>query len=138
MPYVSIVFGLLLAALGAYTYSIAGIDPEKGTKSLTAAIPALPGVLLIVLGAVALVESLLKHAMHAAATVGLLGFLAGAIFFGMQIAKGTPLSDNKSIAGGGMAALSLVFVILCVNSFIQARRRQAARAQAEQAQAAAS
>ena len=130
MPYISIVFGLLLAALGAYTYSIAGIDPEKGTKSITAAIPALPGILLVLLGGVALVESLLKHAMHAAATVGLLGFLAGAVFFGMQMAKGTPLGDTKSIAGGGMAGLSLVFVILCVNSFIQARRRKAAQTQA--------
>jgi uncharacterized membrane protein HdeD (DUF308 family) len=132
MPYVSIVFGLLLGALGAYTYSIAGVDPEKGTKSLTAAIPALPGILLIVTGLIALKESLLKHAMHAAATVGLLGFLAGAVFFSMQMAKGTPLDDNKSIAGGGMAALCLVFVGLCVNSFIQARRRQAAARQANQ------
>jgi hypothetical protein len=29
-----------------------------------------------------------------------------------------------------MAVLSLVFVMLCVNSFIQARRRKAAQAQA--------
>ena len=41
------------------------------------------------------------------------------------------LSGSNAQASGGMAALSLVFVLLCVNSFIQARRRKQAAAQAQ-------
>lgn len=123
MPVISIIFGLLLAGLGAYCYSAA--NPEY--KSFTATIPAWPGVLLIICGAIALKESLLKHAMHAAATVGLLGFLAGAINWTRVLISGGEWTGNKSVASGGMALLCAVFVTLCINSFIQARRRQAAR-----------
>jgi hypothetical protein len=127
MPIVSVVFGLLLTGLGAYCYSVAEVDPVKG-KSFTATIPAWPGVLLILCGLIALKESLLKHAMHAAATVGLLGFLAGAGQFVRVMMAGNELTSNKAVASGGMALLCGVFVALCVNSFIQARRRRQAAA----------
>ncbi|MGL4551777.1 MAG: hypothetical protein ACRC33_11370 [Gemmataceae bacterium] len=127
MPIVSVVFGLLLGGLGAYCYAVAEIDPVKG-KSFTATIPAWPGVLLVVCGLVGMKESLLKHAMHAAATVGLLGFLAGAGQFARVALAGGDVTGNKGVASGGMAVLCLVFVGLCVNSFIQARRRRQAAA----------
>jgi hypothetical protein len=124
MPIVSVVFGLLLTGLGAYCYAVA--NPEY--RSFTATIPAWPGVLLILCGLIGLKESLLKHAMHAAATVGLLGFLAGAAQFARVMMAGDELTSNKSVASGGMALLCGVFVGLCVNSFIQARRRRQAAA----------
>jgi hypothetical protein len=124
MPIVSIVIGLLLSGLGAYCYVAA--DPEH--KSVTATIPAWAGALLILCWAIAMKESLLKHAMHAAAAIGLIGFLGGAVQFG-RVMLGAGLADaravNKAIASGGMAALCLVFVALCVNSFIQVRRARA-------------
>jgi hypothetical protein len=130
MPIVSVVFGLLLTGLGAYCYSVAEVDPVKGVKSFTATIPAWPGVLLILCGLIGLKESLLKHAMHAAATVGLLGFLAGTgQFIAVALsAKGLegPNQLNKAIAAGGMGLLCAIFVGFCVNSFIQARRRRQA------------
>jgi hypothetical protein len=122
MPVVSIVFGGLLVALGTWGYAAAQ------TKSWTALIPAFTGGLLAVLGVVALKESLLKHAMHAAAMVGLLGFLGAAFMFVPRlIREGFDANDVKTISQGGMALLCLVFVGLCINSFIQARRRRAAR-----------
>jgi hypothetical protein len=126
MPFVSIIFGLLLCGLGGYAYHAS----EYASK--TALIPAIPGLLLIITGALALNESFLKHAMHTAALVGVLAFLAGAGNLGMLLSKGEAITSLKSQASGGMAALSLVFVAACVNSFIQARRR---KAQAEAAQA---
>ena len=77
MPIVSIVIGALLVGLGAYGYT------ASDTKSITAWIPAFVGGPLILCGLIALKESLLKHAMHVAAMLGLLGFLASAGRLGM-------------------------------------------------------
>jgi hypothetical protein len=122
MPVVSIVTGMLLIALGVWGYTAA----QK--PSVTALIPALVGVLIAGAGAVALKESLLKHAMHAAAGIGLLGFLAAASRFVPKVAReGLQLADLPTVTTGCMTLLCGVFVGLCVNSFIQARRRRAAR-----------
>jgi hypothetical protein len=121
VPRVSIVFGLLLIALGLGGYF------GTGTSSPTPFIPAGFGLVLLVLGALALKERLRKHAMHAAAGVGLLGAV-GAVVRLLQ-----PLYGDKGIehpvaygCTAAMAALCLAFVALCVNSFVQARRRRAA------------
>lgn len=128
MPVVSIVFGLLLSGLGAYFYLNAA--PEY--RSFTALIPAFFGVPLILCGLVALKESMLKHAMHAAAVIGLVGFIGGVANLVRAAVGGAILSmDNPKVqASAGMAVLCLIFVGLCVNSFIQARRRRAAQSQA--------
>jgi hypothetical protein len=60
--------------------------------------------------------------------VGLFGLLAGA---GMGLPKWFAGGWESSAAMRSqlcLAAICLVFVILCINSFIQARRRRAARA----------
>jgi hypothetical protein len=122
MPIVSIVCGGLLMALGGYLYA--------DTGALTSLIPAGIGALLAGLGALALKESLLKHAMHAAAMIGLLSFLATA-FMGLPklvtMLTGGEVERPKAVIGQSITAgICLVFVALCVNSFIQARRRRAA------------
>ena len=122
MPIVSIVMGALLVGLGAYGYS------ESESKSITAWIPAFVGGPLILCGLIALKESLLKHAMHVAAMLGVIGFLLAAGRLGMLAAKGT--LDLTQLGGqslAGMAALCAVFVALCVKSFIDARKRRQAR-----------
>ncbi len=125
MPYVSILFGLLLCGLGGYAYH------ATDYVSKTALIPAGFGLPLIIAGLFALNESYLKHAMHIAALVGLLGFIGGAANWGMLMAKGEPSNSFKAMSSAGLAVLSLVFVLACVNSFIQARRRKAAAAAAQ-------
>jgi hypothetical protein len=121
VPIVSIVFGGLLIALGVWG------KVSTGTASFTPLIPAVVGGLLAVLGLVALKESLLKHAMHGAAVVGLLGFLGGIANIIRVLAKGGSLEGTPGLSTIAMTVLCAVFVALCVNSFIQARRRRKAR-----------
>jgi hypothetical protein len=125
MPIVSIVFGALLIALGVWGYSESNLE---GALKLTALIPAAVGVILALAGVAALKERYLKHAMHAAATAGLLGFLlAAGRFIPKAVREGVDTSNVATVSTGLMMVLCLVFVGLCVNSFIQARRRRAAR-----------
>src|SRR5207253_7402475 len=85
VPFVSILFGLLLVGLGVDGYAdVVGLIGPTEPHSPTALIPAYFGAALILCGLIALNENLLKHAMHAAAMVGLVGLLAGA---GMGLPK---------------------------------------------------
>jgi hypothetical protein len=135
VPVVAIVFGILLIALGVWGYwgGVLGLWQPLGLAapehlSWTALIPAYMGAALIVLGLLALKESLLKHAMHAAALIGVLGLLAaGGRLVSSLISKG----EVKGVGGASLVAmtvLSVLFVVLCINSFIQARRRRRAAA----------
>lgn len=115
MPPVSIVFGIILIPVGVFCYSNA--EP----KSITALIPTFLGVLFVVLGLIGLRDSLRKHAMHAAAAVGLLGFLGS----GYRLVKhAMKTSGDVDPYAAVTAGLCLVFVILCVRSFVMARRRR--------------
>jgi hypothetical protein len=96
-------------------------------------IPAYFGAAIVLCGLVALKEQFLKHAMHVAAMIGLVGFLAGA---GMGLPKLPKLLNGQAERPAAvklqlwMGGVCLVFVVLCVNSFIQARRRRRAAAAA--------
>lgn len=125
MPIVSIVFGALLIALGGWAFSVSELE---GWRKATALIPAAVGALLAVCGLVGLNEARLKHAMHAAAAIGLIGFLmAAGRFVPKAIRDGVDTSHVGTVSTGAMMVLCAVFVGLCVNSFVQARRRRAAR-----------
>ncbi len=119
MARISILFGLLLIALGV------GGFVGTGSEHRTALIPAGFGVVLALLGAVALKDSLRKHAMHLAVIVGLFGFIGGVYTLLKPLLNGN--SIEWSVADdckAAMAVLCLIFVALCVNSFVQARRRR--------------
>lgn len=118
MPALATLFGLLLVAVGIGGYF------GTGQASKTALIPAAFGVVLFVCGLIARNERMLKHAMHAAATVALLGCVGPVI---MLARKG--FADGLSTAAVMqliMLALCALFVVLCVRSFIQVRRQRAA------------
>jgi hypothetical protein len=131
VPFVSILFGLLLIGLGLDGYlDVLGLVRPTELHTATSLIPAYVGATLILCGLVALNPRLLKHAMHVAATLGLLGFLAGAGMGLPKLAKLLDGTDSRPAATRQqlwMGGVCLVFALLCVNSFIQARRRQAAR-----------
>ncbi len=114
MASTTLLFGILLTVLGLAGYAL------TGGVSFTALIPALFGLVLIGLGLVARKDHLRKHAMHAAAAVALLGFAGAAIPFLRGIMAGR--TDVAVLSQGAMAALTGVFVALCVKSFIDARR----------------
>jgi uncharacterized membrane protein len=115
----TILFGILLILLGVVPYLM--------TRQRTALIAAGFGLVLLVCGIVARNDRLRKHAMHAAVVFGLLGFLAAVGRLGMVLARGgrpTPLSGTSL---GLMAVLTGIFVVLCVRSFIAARRARNAQ-----------
>lgn len=122
MAKVTIVFGVLLIILG-----LAGFYGTGGTHH-TALIPTWFGLALGVGGILAISpsETRRKIFMHINVTVGLLG-LIGAIASGLHgygHARSLGMDpDYKALAAQGtMAVLLLVYVNLCVRSFIQARR----------------
>jgi fluoride ion exporter CrcB/FEX len=124
MPSTSIFFGCLLILLGVGGYVYGTMN---GNASLTALIPAIFGVLLIVFGALARsMENLRKHLMHGAVLVGLLGFLAtvSSFFKIPALLAGTAERPAAVVSQLAMAIICLTFVILCVKSFIDARRNR--------------
>ncbi len=123
MPFTTIVCGvlLILLGLGGYLYGMA----DGGSASLTALIPALFGLILAALGAAAQKsENLRKHIMHGAVVIGLLGFLATASSFLKipALLAGTAERPGAVVSQLIMSLICLVFVILCVKSFTDARR----------------
>lgn len=114
MANTTIGFGAALIAVGLFGYF------GSGMVSMTAMIPAAFGLLLALAGFLARDEARRKHAMHAAAVVGLLGVSAA-------IRPAKALSGGASINFGIAmqlltAGLSALFVGLCIRSFIAARR----------------
>ena len=127
MPTVAIVYGLLLLAIGLGGYF------GTGAEHKTALIPAVLGVIALVLGFLARKEHLLKHTMHAAALLGLIAI--GGTFRGLvtliKSFGGTELArPEATYAQAATCVLSIIFLVLCVNSFIQVRRARRAAAAA--------
>jgi hypothetical protein len=123
VPIVTVLFGAALIGVGVW----GRFFTEGGQGHTTPLIPAFVGLPLALLGLLALKESFLKHAMHGAAMIGLLGFLGGvANLVRLAVTKGT-VEGPSGLATILMTALCGVFVGLCVNSFIQVRRRRRAR-----------
>ena len=119
MPGLTIAFGLVLIGLGVIGYF------ATGRQSPTALIPAFAGALFLVLGVVARNPGARKHAMHAAAALAVLGFLGtvpGLIKF-FRMLGGAEVARPAAVRSQAiMAVLCVIFVILCVRSFIAARR----------------
>ena len=122
MPSTAIFSGGLLILLGIIGYVFSIVD---GNTSLTALIPAVFGLLLVIFGAIAKAkENLRMHLMHAAVLVGLAGFIIPAFRI---ISKMNEIKVSLAILSqAAMALICLVFVILCVKSFIDARRNRIA------------
>jgi hypothetical protein len=131
VPAVSVVFGLLLIALGVWGYwggSLGLWEPlgfaPPNQLSQTALIPAYMGAALVLLGLLAFKASFLKHAMHLAAMIGLLGLLAAGSRLIVALVRNGQIDGVGGASLSAMTLLSAVFVALCINSFIQARRRR--------------
>ena len=118
-------------------------DSLQFSKSWTAFIPGIIGIILIALVQGAEMKANAKqHIMHVAVLIGLVGFimlafrmLPGAISE-MSWLKGETYgiihaSSLKATTMLASAGLLLVFVILCVVSFVTARKEMAAQAKAE-------
>ena len=121
MAKLTVLFGVLLILLGGASFML------TGHTHYTSLIPAIFGVLLVVFGSLAETQESRKRMlfMHIAVTVGLLGFLftAPGLWAAFQLIKGKLLLDHPAIEEkAAMSLLMLIYVVLCVRSFIAARR----------------
>jgi len=109
-----VVLGSLLSVIGLYGYF------GMGEVSITALIPLFIGVPIIILGVLAFDEQRIKHAMHAASVLILLGLIGSLYRLTHKIILGN--IDESSIILILMSVICIIFLILAINSFIEARK----------------
>ena len=114
MPKVTIVFAVLLIALGVGAF--------LASSSRTALLPAYAGAVLLLLGVLAVAFSgARRHLMHAAAAVALLAALAPAAALAIRGAQMSSLALSVNV---GMLLLSAGLCAMQIRSFRAARRTQ--------------
>jgi multisubunit Na+/H+ antiporter MnhF subunit len=121
MAKVTMVFAVLLIALGLIGFL------GTGSEHPTALIPTWVGLALGIFGLLAMDKSERKRKlfMHINVTIGLVGFVGCVVEIVRSIVATKPL-DEVAIpalaAKTAMAWLLLIYVMLCVRSFVLARR----------------
>ena len=121
MPFNAVVFGALLFLLGPIFYVL----QDGASRSATAFIPSVIGLLIGAFGLAARTPSRLKAAMHGAAAFALLGILGSLmsapkwpkILTGQEVTR--PLAAWEQLI---TFVLCAIFLFLCVQSFRAARR----------------
>jgi len=118
MTSLSIWFGRLLVLVGIVGYAY---GMTQGNASLTALIPAVFGLLLMLMGHLGQrSEGARKHFMHVAVLIGLIGFVVPAW---RLISKFDGFTASAAhISQLLMAVFCLLFVIFSIRSFVNARR----------------
>jgi fucose 4-O-acetylase-like acetyltransferase len=121
MAKITVLFGVLLIILGAASFIL------TGHKFPTSLIPVAFGILLVIFGGMAETPQTRRRMlfMHIAVTIGRLGFLATApaLLSAVQLFKGKLFPYPAAIEEkAAMSVLLLIYVVLCVRSFIAARR----------------
>jgi multisubunit Na+/H+ antiporter MnhF subunit len=119
MPTTTIVTGVLLIVLGLVGFV------GTGSEHPTALIPAGFGIALAICGFLAKAPERKKLFMHIAVTLGLLGFLGtvmGVVKVVRMAAGETIPRPEAAESQAVMAFITLIFVAICVNSFIKARK----------------
>jgi hypothetical protein len=129
MAKVTLVFALLLVALGLGGY--------LGTGSLhpTALIPTWIGLVLGLFGFLAISphEGRRKLFMHINVTIGLLGFIGTAVEIIRSSLSGKAPDAIAMASKYTLAGLLLIYVVLCVRSFIASRRARSAASEGRSA-----
>jgi uncharacterized membrane protein len=119
MPRLTVVFGLILIAIGVAFYF------GSGRESVTALIPAFLGIPILVFGLLARTERTRAIFMHLAlvlALLGLAGTVPGAIKLAKQASGEEIARPTAALAQGIVAVLCLIYLVLGIRSFIVARR----------------
>ena len=118
MTRITFIYAAILIIIGLIGYL------GSGMASITALIPAFFGVLMLVIGFLALNENRRKTAMHIASALGLIGFLGtmGGIFdVGAMLSGQEIMRPGAAVSKALMAVVSLVYFLLCLWSFISIR-----------------
>jgi len=125
-------FGMILIGHGMFFFALASVMTGSIT-SPTALIPSIFGVCLFGFGALAERSSdrARMHVMHVAVLIGLLGVIGGVVM-GLRGGMKKGFDDRAVIAQVTMGIISLTYVVMCIRSFIDARKaRQAEEASEE-------
>lgn len=126
MQRLTVLVGIILVAIGAASYF--GAAPAKGNPLAISGI----GCALIVCGWAAANERARMHAMHGAVLAGLIGMIVGIV----GVLQGDAAVDSAATAAPSSAnrwpasvtaLVCGVYVVLCVRSFVMARRARAAK-----------
>jgi uncharacterized membrane protein len=125
MAWPTIICGVILMVDGVTGY----MQQEEGHVSPTALIPAAFGIVLLLCGLLAFKDNLRKHVMHLAVIVGLIGAIGGFMPLMRQYNNSGTFDPTKpsAISGEVMILVCIVFVVLCVKSFIDARKARKAQ-----------
>ena len=124
MPSTSIAFGTILILIGILG-AIAGY--LNGRYSNTALIPAAFGILMALCGFIAWkMPNLRKHLMHGALLVALMGVIGTLFSPGIRnfLTTGHVGDSTSFVAQVSMGAVCVLFLILGIKSFIDARRNK--------------
>jgi uncharacterized membrane protein (UPF0136 family) len=122
MAKITLIFAVLLVALGLIGYI------GTGSVHPTALIPAWFGLALGIFGFLAMSdsESRRKLFMHINVTIALLGFLGGLVeaIRGYAHARAADMAPDPIALASKLTltGLLLIYVLLCVRSFVAARR----------------
>jgi hypothetical protein len=115
MPSITRLFGFLLVALGVVGYL------ATGRTSVTALIPAFVGAVFLLLAMAARNPNARRHVMHAAVALALLGVL-GVVPRIVPAVSAGDLGRPAVLAQIAMALLLVIYIVLGVRSFIEARK----------------
>lgn len=119
MAKITVWFGLALVVLGIVGYVGSGAD------SVTALIPSVIGAVLAGLGVAGAEESRRSLTMHLAVLVALAGFFGSAmgVIDLPDLVAGNDVERPWAVAAQSiMAAVLLVYLVLAIRSFVDARK----------------
>ncbi len=123
MKNLTLSLGMLLIILGFASYF------GSGRESFTAMIPAFFGLIFVIFGALAAVEKIKKHVMHAAvgfAVLSLAGTFSGILGLFTIISGGDVERPLATYSQSAMFFMCLVYIIAAIKSFREARKAAAA------------
>jgi hypothetical protein len=121
MTKTTIILGIVLIVMGVASWLLTGMT------SVTALIPAFFGVIFLLLGLIAKRESRRKLSMHISIGIALLGFLGsftGIIKVVTLLTGGEVVRPVASSMQALMALILLVYLIMGIKSFVDARKAQ--------------
>lgn len=118
MPSVTRIVGFLLILLGIVGYV------GTGMASITALIPAMVGALFLILAIAARSPQARKHVMHAAVALALI-LVLGVVPRILAAVNAGETMRPAVLAQIAMAVILVIYVLLGVKSFVDARRARA-------------
>jgi len=120
IPRITLIYAILLIVLGLWGYF------ASGAASITALIPAFFGLVFLPLGILAKRENLKKHITHVGLLLALIAVIGtvGAVGKGFSLWTGEMMENSLAIISKSiMAVLSIGYLLVCIKSFIDARRK---------------